>query len=94
MLLTLWAAFSWLLYMLALIFPPTCYDLSMVASVSPCFLFLVVPSLGNLNPAYVSLPQELDAGIFIYQSELTGSKFPEATCGPSHANSFRGLNWY
>ena len=38
--------------------------------------FLMVPSLGNLNPAYVSSPQLLAAGIFIYQSELTGGQGP------------------
>ena len=42
-------------------------------------LFLMVPSPGNLKPAYVSSSQLLATGVFIYQSELTGGKFPEAT---------------
>ena len=46
--------------------------------------FLMVPSLGNLNPAYVSSPQLLAAGIFIYQSEFTGERFPQCL---SHANN-------
>lgn len=54
----------------------------MVASATPNQLTLLQPyhpptppmdsSLGTLNPAYVSSSQLLAAGIFIYQSELTG----------------------
>ena len=45
----------------------------------PILLLLVVPSPRNLDLAYVSSPQLLAAGIFIYQSELTGGRFPEAS---------------
>jgi hypothetical protein len=33
-------------------------------------------------------PQLLAIGIFIYQSELTGGRFPQAKCRPSGANCF------
>ena len=44
----------------------------------PILLLLVVPSPRNLDLAYVSSPQLWAAGIFIYQSELTGSRCAEA----------------
>lgn len=37
----------------------------------------MVPSLGNLNPAYLSSPQLLATALFIYQSELTGGGIPQ-----------------
>lgn len=41
-----------------------------------------VPSLGTLNSSSLSPTQLLDASVVIYQSELIGGRFPEATYRP------------
>jgi len=47
----------------------------MAALLPPFYrLFLMVPSLENLNPTYVSSAQILAVAIFIYQSQLTGGR--------------------
>lgn len=87
--------------MAALPLPPALSYPSMAALSSPLLhtllrhvvsslLFLFVPSLGTLNRASVSPLQLLAAGVFIYQSELTGGGFPEDRRRPTSANSFGG----
>lgn len=54
--------------------------------------FLMLPSLGNLKPSYVSSLQLLAAGIFICQIELTGGRVLQClTCGQTFCtDSFGG----
>jgi hypothetical protein len=67
----------------ALFLPPAHSFYSMVAFFSA--LLPLLPSLGTLNATYVPFPQLLVAGIFIYQSELTGGSIPQClSCSLSH----------
>ena len=66
----------------ALLLPPAQSSSSVEAFMSPSFLlllFFLLPSLGTPHSASVPPPQLLAAGIFIYQSELTWARFPEAS---------------
>lgn len=61
---------------------PSCTIVLFHRVLSFSLLFLMVSSLGKLQPClcHVSSPQLLAAGIFICQSELIGGGVPQATC--------------
>ena len=84
----LWAVLSWLLHMVAM---PLCPEVvsgmaSLLSSTltSVVWLILLLPAPGP-KPRNPKIPprcplQLLAVDIFIYQSEPTGGRFPEATC--------------
>jgi hypothetical protein len=63
----------------------------MAASLSFCFLFVgapLIPSLGTLNPAYVSSAQLLAVSIFIYQLGITWGTRSDNTTWVSGSNQY------
>ena len=81
------ATFLWLIYPMAVLVLTPAHSIVPWQLLSPPSSF---PSLGNLNPTYVSSPQLLAAGIFIYQSELTQVRVLQCLIYP---NQHRGPRW-